>query len=211
MLKMEKKFFKSILFLLIIQAFLYWFLKLFQTNPNYINFYIDHNIPFIKNFVYIYDTFYPFYFFVFFLIYRKDENIYFKGLLATFLSTMVCDMIFIAYPTIMIRPDIPAINGFTDLILKITYTLDEPALNCFPSIHCLFCFQIIISTILSDFKLKHKILIIVYAILIVSSTMLIKQHYFFDMISALAISLVFNIIVMKLNLVDKLKIKKLFS
>lgn len=206
----NKKFIVSILVLMIGQAFLYWFLKIFQTNPHYIVLALDQKIPFIKNFVYIYDSFYPFYFIVFYLIYCNSPNSYYKGLLATFLGVIICDIIFLIYPTIMLRPEISEINNLTDFIVKVTYFFDEPAVNCFPSIHCLFCYQIIFGIMGTTYNSKKKILIIIYSILIVLSTMLIKQHYFYDALAALLVSSITTYIVYKFDLANKLKIDKLF-
>ena len=55
----EKEFLKTSLSFLGIQAFLYWFIKIFQGNPVYISFFLDDKIPFIGQFIYIYNLFYP--------------------------------------------------------------------------------------------------------------------------------------------------------
>ncbi len=70
-IKKNKDFVISISILLVGQAILYWFLKLFQSNPTYIDYYLDDKIPFLGRFVYIYDTFYLFVFLAFYLLYKK--------------------------------------------------------------------------------------------------------------------------------------------
>ena len=126
------------------QATLYWVLKLFQNNPIYINYYLDDKIPFLGWFVYIYNTFYPFFLLVFYLLYKKDEEAYFKGIISCAIGIIICDIIFLSLPTIMYRPVIPNYDPLTNLVLKITFMYDEPPLNCFPSIHCLFCFSLLL-------------------------------------------------------------------
>jgi len=115
----------------------------------------------------------------------------------------------------MNRPPIPTSTDFlTTLVLKITYYFDEPALNCFPSIHCLFCFQVIFSYITTKtINNKYKIFIITFAILIIISTVLVKQHYIFDVFASLLITIITNLIVEIIPLANKFqkKIEENFS
>lgn len=204
----NKKFLISISILLIGQAFFYWFLKFFQTNPHYLNFNIDQKIPFIPNFIYIYNTFYPFMFLTLFYLFKHDEKVYMKGIISGILGFLICDIIFLVYPTIMLRPPIPETNFLTDFVLKVTFFFDTPALNCFPSIHCLFCFQIIYSFIFTKhIKLKKKIPVIIYSLLIIMSTVLVKQHYVVDIISALSICIIANLLVDITKLHNKIEAK----
>ena len=204
----NKKFLISISILLIGQAFFYWFLKFFQTNPHYLNFDIDQKIPFIPNFIYIYNTFYPFMFLTLLYLFTKDENVYMKGIISGILGFLICDIIFLIYPTIMQRPPIPETNLLTEFVLKVTFFFDTPALNCFPSIHCLFCFQIIYSFIFTNqIELKKKIPIIIYSLLIIMSTILVKQHYVVDIISALSICIITNLLVDITKLQTKIEAK----
>ena len=177
-----------------VQALLYWLLKLFQYNYSTFYLTIDHTIPFIKYFVYIYDMFYPFMFLGLYLIYKSDKKKYKDTLKCLVIGFVISDIIFLIYPTIIIRPDIK-IDGLTNLVLYLTYYFDTPAINCFPSIHCLFMFQLIFS--ISSIKTKkiYKVLSIVFAILIILSTLFIKQHYVIDAIVAFIICLIVNLIV----------------
>lgn len=202
----NKKFLISISALMLTQAFMYWFLKLFQSNPYYINSVIDSKIPFIGYFIYIYNMFYPVVFLSFYYLFKKDEENYFKGIISGIIGFLFCDLIFLLFPTIMNRPTVFEYDYLTNLVLKITYYFDTPALNCFPSIHCLFCFQVIFSFLLgNNIDKKKKILIILINLLIVISTVLVKQHYFYDIIMALFICIFSNIIVYKFNLYNKIK------
>lgn len=205
----NKKFLISIASLMLSQAFLYWFLKLFQNNPNYIFFPIDQKIPLIPNFIYIYNTFYPFIFFAFYYLFKNDEKIYFKGIIAGIIGFLLCDIIYLFYPTIMPRPIIPETTNFiTNFVLRTTYFFDTPALNCFPSIHCLFCFQIIFSFLKTkSINNINKTLIIIYSLLIILSTVLVKQHYVVDIIGALLICIITNLIVDITKLYNRIKRK----
>ena len=120
------------------------------------------------------------------------------------IATTICYIIYIAYPTIIVRPEINnnEMDIITAFILKVTYYFDNPAINCFPSIHCLFCFQIMFTTlIIKNINPKNKAIIIIVALLITVSTLLVKQHYLYDMLSALILCIITNLIVIifKLN------------
>ena len=210
-IKKNKKFVITIAILMGGQALLYWLLKLFQTNPTYIYFELDDKIPFLGRFVYIYNLFYPFCLVVFYLLYKKDEKVYYKSIIAGIMGFLICDVIFLTMPTIMYRPIIPEYDSLTNLVLKITYIYDNPPLNCFPSIHCLFCFQVIYGYLFSKHNVKAKIIVITIALSIIISTLFVKQHFIYDVISAFLICLMTNLITELLNLYNYFKKKKILE
>ena len=178
----NKKFVITMAIVLIGNASLYWLLKFFQSNPVYINFYLDNKIPFWGWLVYIYNMFYPFFIIAFYMLYKMDEKAYYKGIIALIIGVIICDTIYLFLPTIMYRPITPSYDPFTNLVLKITYYFDEPPLNCFPSLHCVFCFQEIFSYIKSKCPIKAKIWVIICATIIILSTLFVKQHFLYDVI-----------------------------
>lgn len=208
-IKKEKEFIISISIVLIGNGLLYWLIKLFQTNPIYINHYLDDKIPFWGWFIYIYDMFYPFFAIAFYLLYKSDRRYYYKGIISLLIGIIICNIIFLFIPTIMYRPVIPNYDPLTNLVLKITYFFDEPPLNCFPSLHCLFCFQEIFSFIKCKDKPKRKIWIITFASLIIISTLLVKQHYIYDVIGAFIVALIANCIESLFGIYNKLNKKKM--
>ena len=213
---LNKKFLISIIALMLVQAMLYWGVKLLQVDYHFINAEIDNKIPFIPHFVYVYNMFYPAVLLTMYYVYCKDRKNYYKGVIAGILGYLVCDIIFIAYPTIMNRPivDYSKLDWFTGLVLKITYTADTPALNCCPSIHCLFCYQAMFSLCISKkIKWTVKIPVALFLFLIVLTTMFVKQHYFYDAVLALIIFIIMNIIVYSLKIYPKYtnKLKKKYK
>ena len=205
--KKNKLFVISMAILLIGNAFIYWLIKSFQSNPIYINYYLDDKIPFWGWLVYIYNMFYPFFIIVFYLLYKKDEKAYFKGIISCMIGVIICDVIYLFLPTIMYRPPIPSYDAFTNLVIKVTFFFDEPPLNCFPSIHCLFCFQVIFGYIKSKATLSKKIIMITISLLIIISTLLVKQHFIFDVVGALVVCIMANILENLFGIYDKLKKK----
>ena len=204
-IKKNQKFVITICILLLGQAFMYWLLKLFQNDPIYINYHLDNKIPFIGYFVYIYNAFYPFMVISLYLLYKKDEKAYYKGAIAGVIGYLICDVIFLSIPTIMYRNVIPSTDPFTDFVIKVTFFFDNPPLNCFPSIHCLFCFQVIYSYIFSKETTKRKIVMVTCALLIIVSTLFIKQHYVYDVISAFLICLIANMLESLFEIYKRLK------
>ena len=205
----EKKFIISISTILISNVILYWSLKFFQSNPIYINYYLDDKIPFWGWLVYVYNMFYPFFIIALYLIYKKDQKAYYKGLISCFIGLICCDIIYLIIPTIMYRPIVPSYDPLTNLVLKVTYFFDDPPLNCFPSLHCLFCFQEIITALKSKCSTKKKTFIITGASLIIISTLFVKQHFIYDVISALAVCIMANTLESIFHIYNKLKKKKI--
>lgn len=204
----NKKLIISLSILMIGNMFMYWFLKLFQKNPIYINFYLDDLIPFWGWTVYIYNMFYPFSIISFYLIYKTDSKTYYQGIISCIIACLICYIFYLFLPTIMYRPVIPEYDPFTNLVIKVTFFFDNPPLNCFPSLHCVFCFQVLFSCIKAKYPIKKKFIMATISILIVLSTLLVKQHFIFDIISALLICLIANTLESIFNIYVKLKKKK---
>ena len=197
MKRFEKNFLISIFYFLILQAVVFFFIKYFQGNAHYINSFVDDRIPFIPQFIYIYNIFYPFMFVVLYITYKQDKDTFYSSIAAGIIGYLICDVIFLIYPTLIIRPDINVINidYLTRFIVGITYYFDNPALNCFPSVHCLFCFQALyMITLAKGINRNMKILFNIIAILIAISTLLVKQHYFYDFFGSLVVFGMANII-----------------
>lgn len=196
MKKISKEFLISIVYSLVIPAILYFLLKLFQSNYHVITSLVDKRIPFIPYFIYIYILFFPFIIIVLYMIFIKDKKKYYRGINASLLGLIITDIIFLIYPTIMNRPIVTNdIDIITRTVLNITYFFDTPAINCFPSIHSLLCFQVAYMSITcNNMKLKYKIMTTIMSLLVISSTVLVKQHYFYDILGAFIIFIISNII-----------------
>ena len=205
----NKEFIISISILMLLQAAIYWSIKLLQSNYHYIHFFLDDKIPLLKWTIYIYNLFYPLVFVLLAYLYIKDEKKYFNAVIAGVVGYLISDVIFLSYPTIMSGNREVIVHNLTDLVLKITYLADNPPLNCCPSIHCLFCFQTIYSMTTSKMiNKKIKIFTIISMILIILSTFTVKQHYVFDALLALIICIIANFITTKFTLIKRIKYLK---
>lgn len=193
----DKFFLIGILIYFLGQTISYYAIKLLEMNYHTINAPIDKLIPFVPQMVYFYLIWYPFLFLVLYYIYINDDKIFKKGIIIGTMSYLIADVIFLLYPTIVIRPDImyDKLDALTGFLIKATYNGDNPPINCFPSIHCLFCFHtIFMFYMLKNTSWKKRTLVIIVSLLIISSTVLIKQHYFYDIVGSLILIIIMDMI-----------------
>ena len=175
------------------QALLYFLIKVFISDYNTLNSIV--NVPLVKPFIFIYNSWYPFIILNTFLIYKHDKKT-FKYLIATMLiAALMAQITFVIYPSEIIRPTIE-VKNFTDWLINFTYINDTPAINCLPSMHCIYCF--ITSFYMLKCKNKIKYFIILYSFMIVLSTLFTKQHIIEDVFLALVYTVI-AIIIVKLN------------
>lgn len=186
-----------ILCLIFYQCFVYFITKFTPFDFNILVSSIDSIIPFVPIFIYFYIVWYLMLFIVPFVLYKYDELNFNKYILTTFIGITVCGVVYFCFPTLIIRQHI-VVNNITTFLIDLIYKLDTPALNCFPSMHCLISFIFMIySTLSKRLPRKHKYLINIFSILVVTSTILLKQHFIIDVIMALIISIFISLIVNK--------------
>ena len=181
-MKKYKKYILVVVLVMGMQGLSYFLIKNFINDYHIINSFID--IPLIKSFVYFYDLWYPFIVLNTFIIYKYDRKL-FSMLIATMLiATVMAHITFIIYPSMVLRPDIN-VTGLTSWILDFTYKTDTPAINCLPSMHCIYCFVTSYYIIkCKNMSIKKRIPIVIFSALIVLSTLFIKQHILEDVILA---------------------------
>lgn len=184
------------------QALLYFLIKIFISDYNILDSII--NVPLVRPFIYIYNSWYPFIVLCTFLVYKYDKKV-FRYMIATMLLTaFFAHITFILYPSEIIRPAID-VNNFTDWLISFTYMADTPAINCLPSMHCAYCFIMMFYILKSDNKYKY--LVAFYSFVIVLSTLFTKQHIIEDA----ALALVYVVVALVIIYSNKDKIIKLFN
>jgi len=185
---MKKKI--LIVFLVVFQSLTYLIVKQFQTNPHVLGSFLDDKIIFIPQFVYFYIFWYFLLFYVPFYLIKTDKfYTYFKSNIT---SIIIACIIFIIYPTTIIRDTVITSNISTYLV-NLIYKIDTPVLNCLPSIHCILSFLFIFS-VMKEKKSFNKYFIIISSTLVILSTVFIKQHVIIDIVLAFFISyIVFKI------------------
>ena len=186
----------TILGLIIYEAVIFFLTKPFIQNPYIIGSALDNKIPFVANFVWIYIAWYLMLVFVPYYIYLKNKSSFFKYMATFIITTIIAGIIFIAFPNAVVRATINS-TDIASSIVKIIYTLDSPGINCFPSIHCLYSFLFIFAIFdtKQNSSVLPKVIISVLSILVVLSTLFIKQHVIYDALISLVIGLIIWIIV----------------
>lgn len=150
----------------------------------------DRAVPFMPQWVVIYILSYPFWVISYAITSKKtSKEFWYRFAFADMLARVVCGIIFVAFPTTNIRPDIVG-TGLMDLAMKFIYYMDVPY-NLFPSIHCLaslMCYLGIRKC--QDVPKWYKGFTLLFAVLIFASTQFTKQHYIVDVIGGVAIALI---------------------
>lgn len=145
---------------------------------------IDQAIPFLSIFIIPYILWYAYIFCYLVYICFKDTRVYLKTLIMIVVGELICFVIYFFFQTTVPRPTIAGDNLLNNLVQWI-YTNDRP-FNCFPSIHVLTTFAIMLASL--HIKNKHLItnlFIHVTGSLIIISTLFVKQHVIFDMVGSM--------------------------
>ena len=183
MKKLEKKPLLISVGLILFQSMSYLFIKLFQGTPHLLNSYIDSKIPFCNWFIIIYCTWHVLIFFLPYYLYKKDKNELAKYLSCYVLSIIISSIIFVIYPTTVARPTLEN-NNILNMLVNFIYFIDNPPINCLPSMHCAVSMLFVLSSFTSKkVPNKMKIFIFIISILIMLSTVFVKQHAFIDIIT----------------------------
>jgi len=204
--KIDLKLLLVILGLVIYEAFIFFLTKPFIQNPLVLGSVFDNLLPFIPHFVWIYVFWYTMLFWVPYYIFNKNKDSFYKYFVTFVITTLISGIIFVAFPNTVVRANIQT-NDISSKLVEIIYALDDPGINCLPSIHCLYSFLFIFAIFdtKSNSPIWMKILITILSILVVLSTLFIKQHVIYDAIAALVIGFIVWIIT------DRCKLYKLFD
>jgi len=145
---------------------------------------LDNLIPFIPEFVWVYHTLIPTILFTT-IILIKTKKEFFVAYNACLLATIVLFTFFVLmpshYPRFMIEDHYPDLSLW---LVKLTHIIDK-ANNTFPSTHVTFsCLMFLTASntlCLKDYPLL-KLLYFIWALLVFSSTLFLKQHYIADVV-----------------------------
>lgn len=170
-------------------SYLYMVLNHYTGREREIITFIDSLIPFNPYFIFAYILwyFYVAIFIIYFCIY--DERKYYKLLIGISAGMLICYVIYTVFPTTVVRPVFEGDEGVVGTLFKWLYRKDNPY-NCFPSIHVLNTILVAIYVQKDSLYLNKYIKIgsLVCAAAIIYSTLAIKQHVVFDVLSAAVLS-----------------------
>jgi membrane-associated phospholipid phosphatase len=181
----------------------YPILNRYRGNLNVVKLPIDDMIPFSKVFILPYVSWYPFVATFVVILCFVDKEKYFKLVVSLALGMIVSYVIYYFYPTYVERPFVGGRDFLSNLVLWL-YRRDNPY-NCWPSIHVLNSFLVVVY-ITGSAKVNKiaKIICIIIATLIILATMFLKQHYFSDVVSAMVLG---SILYMGINVFEKYMVK----
>ena len=182
--------------LIAFQCAIFFITKLVQGEAHILSSYIDDAIPFNAWFILPYYAWYLLIFIVPYYTYLKDKNKFFKYIICYVVITIIANIVFMIYPSLVIRPDFKT-NGLLTFMTNFIYWIDNPAINCLPSLHCAISmlFILVICT-MKNANFKFKIFIFIMSILIMFSTLFTKQHVFIDLVTGDILALIVYLIFM---------------
>lgn len=149
----------------------------------------DRAVPLIPGFIWIYLLAFAFWGANYILAAQRGKMTYYR-FVATDLSVhLCCLLIFLILPTTNVRPEILG-NSLSERALRWLYATDGGSMptNLLPSIHCYvswLCYRGIKGS--THIPVWYQRFSLVFAILVVISTQVLKQHYIVDAIAALAL------------------------
>ena len=145
---------------------------------------IDRSLPFLSIFILPYSSWSIFIFATLTYLCLRDRKTYYNALASVNISLIICYLIYFFYQTTVPRPVLVGDDIFTQMVTWV-YRNDQP-FNCFPSIHCLLSYLMIVAINTSKIKNKKNSFIICgIASLIILSTLFVKQHVLLDAIAAM--------------------------
>ena len=150
---------------------------------------LDRAVPLIPQFIWIYILAFPFWAVNYILAAQRGKDDFYMFVATDLTVHLACFVIFLLLPTTNVRPEIVG-STWSEQILKLVYALDggnSPS-NLFPSIHCYVSWLSWRGVNNSDRISKwYQIFSLIFAILIIISTQVLKQHYLVDAIAGVAL------------------------
>ncbi|WP_440603002.1 phosphatase PAP2 family protein [Bacillus sp. GB_SG_008] len=148
---------------------------------------IDAWIPFTKEFIVPYLLWFPYLYGTLIYYCFADRKLYYVTLSSVILGDLLSFSIYYMWQTTVTRPEVIGNDVFANLV-RFIYSIDQPV-NCFPSIHVLTTFVIMITAYKrkKQNKWEYGLLTFVGA-LIILSTLFTKQHAFIDVITGIVVA-----------------------
>lgn len=140
---------------------------------------IDRSLPFVPAFIVIYILAYLQWAIGYIMIARESREAINKVACADILAKVICGIIFIALPTVMVRAE-TSDGGVFHWLTSFIYAADTPAVNLFPSIHCLESWAVFRCSLKLKLPIGYKIAMGVFSLAVFASVLLVKQHLVLD-------------------------------
>lgn len=178
--------------LLAVQGTSYLLIQRFQGEFHDMSRGMDRKIPLLPEAVYIYCLWYPLLFLYPLYVFSCSPSAWTAYILAILLDVGLSLVIYVLYPTSFTRPE-PDAALLSGKILRLLYFANYKGLNCMPSMHCSQCFIILFSAVSCYLNgimpAAAAAAVFVLSLMIVLSTVLIKQHVLLDAVTALPLGI----------------------
>jgi membrane-associated phospholipid phosphatase len=146
---------------------------------------IDKLIPFVPQFVWVYHTIIPVLLFTaIVLIQRKD--VFLSMLTAIIVAGLTMSVFYVVFPSFYPREPIGDYS-LSAALVEMTRMIDGPS-NTFPSGHVTFSWILVFFVGLSRRARKFRWAYLLWAVLITTSTLVLKQHFIVDAISGILLA-----------------------
>ncbi|PEZ06582.1 phosphoesterase [Bacillus sp. AFS018417] len=148
---------------------------------------IDAWIPFTKEFIVPYLLWFPYLYGTLIYYCFADRKLYYVTLSSVILGDLLSFSIYYMWQTTVTRPEVIGNDVFANLV-RFIYSIDQPV-NCFPSIHVLTTFVIMITAYKRKKQNKWEYGLLTFVgVLIILSTLFTKQHAFIDVITGIVVA-----------------------
>ena len=165
---------------------------------------IDRITPFIPEFVFVYLFWFIMVPAVPFVVYLYDKEKFYRYMVTMAMSAVMGFFIFTFYPITIPRYG-GAIRGIANPVLSFVYWFDKPA-SCMPSFHVGTCIMFVLATMFNKKIPKwFYYTVFILSVLVILSTLFIKQHIVYDAAAALITVGISWFIAKKFKLDDKLR------
>ena len=146
---------------------------------------IDKLIPFVPQFVWVYHTIIPILLFTaIVLIQRKD--VFLSMITALIVAGLTMSVFYVVFPSFYPREPIGDYS-LSAALVEMTRMVDGPS-NTFPSGHVTFSWILVFFVGLSEQARKFRWAYFLWAVLITTSTLVLKQHFIVDAICGILLA-----------------------
>ena len=146
---------------------------------------IDRLIPFVPQFVWVYHTIVPILLFTaIVLIQRKD--VFLSMITALIVAGLTMSVFYVVFPSFYPREPIGDYS-LSAALVEMTRMVDGSN-NTFPSGHVTFSWILVFFVSLSEQARKFRWAYLLWAVLITTSTLVLKQHFIVDAISGILLA-----------------------
>lgn len=151
---------------------------------------IDEMVPMIPGFIWVYIGAFPFWVVNYIMVSRSGKENFFRFVTADLMAKVIYFLCFLIIPTTNVRPEVTG-SGISEWLVRLIYALDggDAPSNLFPSIHCYvswMCYLGIRGR--KQIPVWYQNFSCAFAILIMVSTQVLKQHYIVDVIGGVALA-----------------------